>query len=259
MHFIGKPHLEKQLDAAQLILVRQTSKLSYNISRKSAFLYRKLLNLTQKQCPKCSAQYTQGSHVCDLSGVNMVEPGPSIGSAGSPCIDFMSIGKGLRGEVFKAKHASIDRQVAIKILHAHFGKRGAEVRRVVEDANTLSQMESENIAKVYEAGYINEHQPYIVTEYLKGQTLATYLHSDSLVSESASLSIFKQCAKALMQVEKHNIVHGDLTLANIVGDFISEKWKCESYGLCPRKFLCQRVEGAKGRNWKSSGSVVLLY
>jgi len=178
--------------------------------------------MTQKQCPKCSARYMEDTDVCEDDGIKLVDAVPSMGSAGSPYIDFVPVGKGLWGEVFKAKHATLNYPVGIKILHSHFAKRGADVKRVVRDGQLLSQIENANVAKVYEAGFINEHQPYIVTEYLEAQTLSDFLDAGLAIPERVSISVFKQCAKALVCMEPHKIVHGDLTPTNIVGDFSSE-------------------------------------
>src|SRR6059036_1934785 len=85
------------------------------------------------------------------------------------------IGAGGMGEVYKARDTRLDRQVAVKILPAHFAQNAQFKIRFEREARTISQLSHPNICTLYDVG-----ENYLVMELLQGETLADRLMRGSL-------------------------------------------------------------------------------
>lgn len=72
-----------------------------------------------------------------------------------------------------------------------------------------------NVIKIIDA-FEDEFQLFFVLEYLDGEDLNEYLKGTSRITESESLSIFKQIAEGLRHVHEVGIVHRDIKLENIM-------------------------------------------
>src|ERR1035441_9437331 len=101
----------------------------------------------------------------------VLTPSPAIGpgsSLGPYCIEA-SVGTGGMGEVFRASDTRLARKVAIKAIRASRSSEGLEPRFLGE-ARAASALNHPNIITIYDVGTV-EGQPYIVMEWIEGQTL----------------------------------------------------------------------------------------
>src|SRR5688572_11679986 len=105
------------------------------------------------------------------------------------------LGKGGMGEVYLAEDTKLERRVAIKILLAEVAGDETRVRRFVQEAKAASALNHPNILTVHEIGSSDESQ-YIVTEYIKGETLRDRLSNSSLPLRE-TLDVTIQVAAAL--------------------------------------------------------------
>src|SRR5882724_11580670 len=81
-----------------------------------------------------------------------------------------SIGAGGMGEVFRARHTRLNRDVAVKVLPKDFASDADRMRRCEREAKTLAALNHPNILTVHDAGR-REGAPYLVSELLEGKTL----------------------------------------------------------------------------------------
>lgn len=122
------------------------------------------------------------------------------------------LGAGGAGTVYKAEQRELKRFVAIKVLHA---KKTADIQ-LIKEAKNLQKVRSPHVVNVIAVGLINKEQPYLVMEYLDGESLDTVIKRDGSLSESQTADIAIQICLALEAAHKESIVHRDLKPANIL-------------------------------------------
>ncbi len=141
------------------------------------------------------------------------------------------IGRGGMGEVFLASHNRLaGKRVAIKTLHAELV--GEEIfARFKREADIASQLNHPNIVKVEDYKVLPDGTPYIVYEYLHGESLAQRLASVGRLPVDQTLAIVRQVGSALSAAHRSGIVHRDLKPHNIF--------------LCPSEVEGHAIEIAK--------------
>ncbi|MCP3136121.1 protein kinase domain-containing protein [Pyxidicoccus xibeiensis] len=122
------------------------------------------------------------------------------------------LGRGGMGTVLLAEHALIQKRVAIKVLHAHLAEDPDLVARFLSEARTLTLVQHENVVTLYDLD-TRDGRPYLVMEYLEGQSLAAFAKGP--LAPSMAVELLKQVCDALGAAHAHGIVHRDLKPANV--------------------------------------------
>jgi serine/threonine protein kinase len=181
------------------------------------------------------------------------------------------------GEVFRARDPKIERLVAIKTISfqgVSAEKSQAFRERFVVEAKAAGRLSHPGIVAVYDVGEEPEtHTPYIVMEYVQGDTLERLLAlSPGGLQTDQALGIVKQVAEALAYAHEKGVVHRDIKPANIIvttdgrakiADFGVARLECEqSTGMVfgtPAYMSPEQVNGATldGRSDLFSLGVVL--
>jgi serine/threonine protein kinase/Flp pilus assembly protein TadD len=125
------------------------------------------------------------------------------------------ISAGGMGEVYRARHTVLGRDVAIKTLCARLGSADAP-RRLIREARHASALHHPNICTIHEVGEA-DGRPFIVMEYVGGMPLNEIVRADAPPLEKA-LALGVQIADALEHAHLHGIVHRDLKSSNVVVD-----------------------------------------
>jgi len=162
----------------------------------------------------------------------LLTPSPAIGpgsSLGPYCIEA-SVGTGGMGEVFRASDTRLARKVAIKAIRAGRSSAGLELRFLGE-ARAASALNHPNIITIYDVGTL-EGQPYIVMEWIEGQTLRQKLAQGPL-SIPEVLGIASQILDALAAAHESGIIHRDLKPENIMVN-ASGRIKVLDFGIAKR-------------------------
>src|SRR5438132_1712693 len=90
------------------------------------------------------------------------------------------IGAGTFGAVYIAEQIGFQRKVAVKLMNqALSGEDLVLTSRFEQEARILSQLCDRNIVRVYGYGYFQD-RPYMITEYLEGATLDSFLNNKRL-------------------------------------------------------------------------------
>ncbi len=124
------------------------------------------------------------------------------------------IGEGAMGSVYEAEQAVLRRRVAVKVLHGKYGINDQVVARFEREARAAASCGHEHIVDVLDFGG-HDGLPYLVMEYLRGQTLADLLASEGSLESTRACKIAGQVLSALGAVHARGIVHRDLKPANI--------------------------------------------
>ena len=168
-----------------------------------------------------------------LRGRLMVDYNPT--SLKLPCVlggryeCLERIGSGGMGEVFRARHMGLERDVAVKLLSLGPGQIGHEERikeRFRREAVALSRLRHPNTVQVIDFGWTDDGRPYIVTELLTGNTLDVLLRREGPLESMRAVNILNQISKSLAEAHAHGIVHRDLKPSNI---FIMEAFGAKDF------------------------------
>ena len=124
------------------------------------------------------------------------------------------LGRGGMGAVFLASHKRLPgKKVAIKMLHAEISDEET-LARFKREAQIASLLGHPNIVHVEDFDVMPDGTPYLVLEYLQGETLAQRLRGGPLPTELI-FSIVRQIGSALAAAHRAGVVHRDLKPQNI--------------------------------------------
>jgi serine/threonine protein kinase len=125
------------------------------------------------------------------------------------------IGAGGMGEVFKAVHRRMKRQVAIKVLSlAKVNNRG-RIDLFQREIETMAQLSHPNIVTAYDADECNRGA-YLVMEYVGGSDLSTLVKKRRPLTLRRAVDYIAQAARGLQYAHAQRIVHGDVKPANML-------------------------------------------
>ncbi len=125
-----------------------------------------------------------------------------------------AIGRGGMGEVYKAKDTRLDRTVAIKVLPPHLADHPELKQRLEREARAISSLNHPHICTLHDIGE-QDGTPFLVMEYVEGETLAERLKKGALPLDQA-LRYAIEIADALDQAHRQGVVHRDLKPGNIM-------------------------------------------
>jgi len=123
------------------------------------------------------------------------------------------VGAGGMGEVYRARDARLNREVAIKVLPVAFAHDPERLRRFQQEAQAVAALNHPNILAIHDFGE-HEGSPYLVTEFLEGETVRARLGPGSLPVRKA-VEYAEQIARGLAAAHDKGIVHRDLKPENI--------------------------------------------
>ncbi|MGA8273877.1 MAG: protein kinase [Candidatus Sulfotelmatobacter sp.] len=123
------------------------------------------------------------------------------------------LGAGGMGEVYRARDARLNRDVAIKILPTSFSADPDRLQRFAQESRAAAALNHPNILSIYDIGE-DRGAPYVVSELLEGETLRDRLRNGALTSRKA-LDYAQQIARGLAAAHEKGIVHRDLKPENI--------------------------------------------
>jgi eukaryotic-like serine/threonine-protein kinase len=125
------------------------------------------------------------------------------------------VGSGGMGTVWLGKHTGLGTRVAIKFIRPRFAERDDARRRFEIEARAAASVESKHAVKVYDYGVTEAGLPYIVMEYLEGESLSEALIRRGPFPADEAAKVIRQAARALAKAHAANIVHRDLKPDNI--------------------------------------------
>lgn len=125
------------------------------------------------------------------------------------------LGKGAQATVWLAFDPRLEREVAVKLMHA--GANALAVDQWLQEARHVSRLNHPHIVPVFEAD-VHKQQPYLVFEYVPGRTLTAHLRARGALPAREAVEMMVGVLDALQVAHAAGVVHRDLKPSNILVD-----------------------------------------
>ena len=129
------------------------------------------------------------------------------------------LGRGATADVYKAYQPTLERYVAIKVLHSFLSDDAEYLTRFQTEAKAAARLRHPNIVQVYDFNIING-TPYLVMEYIEGVTLKSrldeYEANKKFIDLVEAIRIARDVAMGLAYAHERGLVHRDIKPANVM-------------------------------------------
>jgi serine/threonine-protein kinase len=130
------------------------------------------------------------------------------------------IGEGGMGSVFLAHQPSLQRMVAIKVLHPELASGPVHAQRLREEARIAGRVRSASCVGVIDRGELPDGAPYFVMEYVPGEVLGDVI-AEQPISLARAVDMMEQVLRALGAVHAAGVVHGDVKSDNFLVETVA--------------------------------------
>jgi serine/threonine-protein kinase len=127
------------------------------------------------------------------------------------------LGEGGMGVVYRAVHATLDREVALKVMRPELAQNERFVARFLREARTAARIDHPNVVTVYDAGVDNGYL-FIAMRYVAGGDLAQAVKERGPMPQVDALVVTARCLAGLQAIRDGGLVHRDIKPANILLD-----------------------------------------
>jgi|GEM_PF-487531 len=208
-----------------------------------------------KLCLECNIHFSEENDSCPNDGSKLIPVGNDklIGElVGDKYRILCHVGKGSMAVVYKAIQESTGREMAVKMLHQFLGSKEDSVKRFHREARAVSCLHHTNIIHLYDFGMMPDGQPYIVTEFLDGMTLAELLRQRGQLTVKEALPLFEQVLEGIAEAHKNRVIHRDLKPDNIVLQEVDVKLPIDSENLIKHNGV-RVVDFGVAKMWGEAG------
>src|ERR1051326_2737586 len=128
------------------------------------------------------------------------------------------IGRGGMGTVYLAARADgyFEKEVALKVLNRG-GATGERARRFQAEREVLARLDHPNIARLIDAGTMEDGRPYFIMDYVEGVPISRYVEENELTVPDR-LNLFLKITAAVEKAHRNSVIHRDLKPSNILVD-----------------------------------------
>lgn len=125
------------------------------------------------------------------------------------------IGNGGMGRVYKAIHLTLNRVVAVKMIHPDLVDNLELIKRFYKEAKTQAQLNHQNIVSVYDFLEIGGNY-FIIMEYVHGESVGKIVSEHGPFEPYIALSIFRQILTGIAYAHLKGVVHRDIKPSNFI-------------------------------------------
>ncbi len=119
------------------------------------------------------------------------------------------------GTVYKSRQLSMNRLVAVKVLHPRLAANPEFLQRLTREAHLAARLSHNNMIQAIDVGSAGPLH-YFVMELVEGQTIRQILEGGKIYPEREAIEIILQIAQALQHAHRRGLIHRDVKPANIV-------------------------------------------
>jgi len=127
------------------------------------------------------------------------------------------LGSGGMSTVYLARDRTLDRPVAVKVMHREMSEQADQLERFRQEARAVAKLSHPNVVAVIDAGEDGGH-PYIVFEYVEGETLKQRIARDGALDPQEAIAYAIEIARGLSVAHGRNMVHRDIKPQNVLID-----------------------------------------
>lgn len=177
-------------------------------------------------CPRCNRTWDDEARFCPRDGSPL---------SGSPDVEALSalpsiqsgvllgaryqvrgfIGRGAVARVYLAQDLETREPVAVKVLDTMAHKDREARERFLREASAAAAVEHPNIVKVFDTGERGDGAPYLVMEYLFGESLGAYLRREKKMHAKLAVPLLARVASALAAAHAKGVIHRDVKPDNL--------------------------------------------
>ncbi len=182
-----------------------------------------VVDVERKLCLACNRQFQEPkiSH-CPHDSTQLVNLGKSEDEAWvAKVIDgkykmLEIIGKGGSGTCYRAEQLGIGRMVAVQLRSPISADNRQELAEFERRIAELAAVTHPSLCTLYDFGVIERTQPYVVMEFIQGESLSHIVRTEGCLDPVRFVSIFDPVSKGLEAAHQKGLVHGDLRPSNII-------------------------------------------
>src|SRR5947208_3719447 len=193
-----------------------------------------------KECQVCKNCFPDSVSTCPNDGMPTVHT-----IAGEPVLEGKyqiecRLGQGGMGVVYKARHAYLKTQLAIKVILPDLvGNDPQLVTRFRQEALAAAAIRHQNVVNVTDYGVVDGTMPFLVMEYVEGESLHDLLAREGKLSPERALDLMSAICAGVGAAHHQGIVHRDLKPLNVMictdKPNISQAVKILDFGLAKIK------------------------
>lgn len=132
------------------------------------------------------------------------------------------LGSGGMSTVYLANDLSLNRQIAVKLLH-QFGIDSTSIQRFEREAKALSLLVHPNIVRLFRFGFLEDGSPFLAMEFAKGESLRALINRSKTLACYQAVELALQICTALEYAHSQQIIHRDIKPENIVVTKLGEE------------------------------------
>lgn len=118
--------------------------------------------------------------------------------------------------LYLAHHVNMERTVVVKVVHSNLISSPNANQRFERECKTVARLNHPNIVQIFDFGFMNKRQPFMVMEFIKGNTLANFIDTQGPPQPQIALRIISQVCSGLEEAHSCGIIHRDLKPDNIL-------------------------------------------
>ena len=170
-----------------------------------------------RECPACFNCYDDSVNTCPVEGRPTFNSLPGDVALDGRYVLERRLGEGGMGVVYKAHHKFLKTTRAIKIIKPELvGNDPSFATRFQQEAMAAAAIGHPNIISVPDYGFLGGEIPYLVMEFVEGDSLQDLMTSEGRFSPERTLEYMRVIASAIGAAHAHGIVHRDLKPLNIM-------------------------------------------
>ena len=127
------------------------------------------------------------------------------------------LGSGGMSTVYLARDTTLDRDVAVKVMHREMSEQPDQLERFRQEARAVAKLSHPNVVAVIDAGEDGGY-PYIVFEYVEGETLKQRINRVGALETQEALAYAIEVARGLTVAHARRMVHRDIKPQNVLID-----------------------------------------